>query len=325
MKKFLAGIATSLLLVSCGNCKAQQENSTVVSHPTNVPSKVYMMKEISPESLEKIYKALGRQATGRVGVKIHMGEPGGTNYLKPALVGDFVSSLNGTFIDANTAYGGRRTTAEDHLKVAEEHGFTAIGPVDILDAEGEITLPIEGGSHLQEVLVGSHFTDYDFIVVLTHFKGHAMGGFGGSIKNVSIGIASVAGKCMIHSAGASRTNAFQPGTKQEDFLESMAEAAKGMIEPFGDRILYINVMNNLSVDCDCDSHPEPPRIGDIGILASLDPVALDRACVDQVYASPEEERIHLVERIESRKGMVTLDHAEKIGLGTQQYELITLE
>lgn len=324
MKRILNAIVVVISILSAAGCYAQNANTATASNTEAIP-KVYMLKDISPENLQKIYKALGREATGKVGVKIHMGEPGGTNYLKPALVGDFVSSLNGTFIDACTAYGGRRTNAEDHIKVAQEHGFTAIGPVDILDAEGEIALPIKGGTHLNEVLVGSHFPDYDFIVVLTHFKGHAMGGFGGSLKNVSIGIASVTGKKLIHSAGASRTNAFAPGTKQEDFLESMAEAAQGMISQFGDKILYINVMNNLSVDCDCDSHPEPPRIADIGILASLDPVALDRACVDQVYASPEEDRVHLVERMESRKGTVILDHAEKLGIGTQKYELVTLD
>ena len=287
-------------------------------------SKVYFTSEISPESLIRIYEALGREANGKVGIKLHMGEPGGTNYLKPELVGQLVKAVDGTFIDANTAYGGRRSTAADHLKVAEEHGFIALGAVDILDEEGEIKLPVEGGKHLKEVHIGSHFPNYDFTIILTHFKGHAMGGFGGSIKNMSIGIASVAGKCLIHTAGLSSTNAFQQ-TEQEDFLESMAEGAKGIADYCGDNILYINVMNNLSVDCDCSSHPEPPRITDIGILASLDPVALDKACVDLIYKSPEEERVHLVERMESRKGIHTLDHAEKIGLGSQKYELISID
>jgi len=296
-----------------------------MGNPAGELPKVYMTKDISPESLMKIYKALGHKATGKVGIKIHMGEPGGHNYLKPGFVSNFVSSVNGTFIDACTAYGGRRTNAADHLKVAEEHGFAAIGPVDILDAEGEIALPIEGGTHLKEVLVGSHFTNYDNIIVLTHFKGHAMGGFGGSLKNISIGIASVTGKRLIHTAGASRTDAFQPGTKQEDFLESMAEAAKGMINKFGGNMIYINVMNNLSVDCDCDSSPEDPRMRDVGILASLDPVALDRACVDQVYASEDHGKIHLIERIESLKGTVILDHAEEIGIGSQKYQLAAID
>lgn len=227
-----------------------------------------------------------------------MGEPGGNNFLKPEFVKDLVSSFNGTFIDACTAYGGRRTNPADHLKVAEEHGWTAVGPVDILDSDGDTALPVEGGKHLKEVRVGSHFTDYDFIVVLTHFKGHAMGGFGGSLKNISIGIASVSSKCLIHTAGASSTDAFQPGTKQEDFIEAMAEDAKGMISRFGDRMLYINVMNSLSVDCDCDSSPANPEMHDVGILASLDPVALDSACVDQVYNSNDHGKRHLIERIE---------------------------
>lgn len=311
-------------IASCGSCGAQTAGAGTGANDTQEVSTVYMIRDISPEALMKVYKALGREATGKVGVKLHMGEPGGTNYLKPELVGDLVKSFDGTFIDANTAYGGRRSTAAEHFKVAEEHGFTAIGPVDILDEDGEIALPVEGGAHLKEVLVGSHFTGYDFVVVLTHFKGHAMGGFGGSIKNVSIGIASVAGKCLIHTAGESRTNAFQ-NTKQEDFLESMAEGAKGMINHLGDNVLYINVMNNMSVDCDCSSHPEPPRIPDIGILASLDPVALDKACVDQVYASPEEERIHLMERMESRNGVHILTHAEKIGLGSRKYQLVIID
>jgi len=253
-----------------------------------------------------------------------MGEPGGNHFLKPAFAKDFVTSINGTFIDACTAYEGRRTNAADHMKVAEEHGFTAVAPVDILDADGEISLPIEGGKHLKEVLVGSHFTNYDYIVVLTHFKGHAMGGFGGSLKNISIGIASVTGKCLVHTAGASRTNAFAP-VEQEHFIEAMAESAKGMIEKFKNRILYINVMNNLSVDCDCDSNPSDPTMKDVGMLASFDPVALDRACVDLVYASEDHGKRHLVERIESRKGTVILDHAEKIGIGSQKYDLVSLD
>jgi len=283
-------------------------------------SKVYFSEEITPDALMNLYKALGSPAKGKVGVKLHMGEPGGNHFLKPAFVKDFISTLNGTFIDACTAYEGRRTHAADHMKVAEEHGFTAVGPVDILDADGEIALPIEGGKHLKEVLVGSHFTDYEYIVVLTHFKGHAMGGFGGSLKNISIGIASVTGKCLVHTAGASRTDAFAP-VEQEHFIEAMAESAKGMIEKFKGRILYINVMNNLSVDCDCDSNPSAPAMKDVGMLASFDPVALDKACVDLVYASEDHGKIHLVERIESRKGTVILDHAERIGIGTQKYDL----
>jgi len=324
MKRILLMVAVVVGLTSCNGCNAQN-NKNAGQPASEEASKVYFTKDITPENLMRLYEKLGSPATGKVGVKLHMGEPGGNHFLKPAFAKDFVNSFNGTFIDACTAYGGRRSTPADHMQVAEEHGFTAVAPVDILDAEGEIALPIEGGKHLKEVLVGSHFTDYDYIVVLTHFKGHAMGGFGGSLKNISIGIASVAGKCLVHSAGASSTNAFQEGTKQEDFIESMAEAAKGMIEQFKGRILYINVMNNLSVDCDCDSNPADPTMHDVGMLASFDPVALDKACVDLVYASEDHGKIHLVERIESRKGTIILDHAEEIGVGSQKYELVDID
>ena len=213
---------------------------------------------------------------------------------------------------------------EDHLKAAADHGFTAIAPVDIMDAEGEVRLPVEGGRHLKYDIVGSHFPEYDFVVVLSHFKGHAMGGFGGAIKNISIGIASSAGKAWIHSAGKTEDTEklWSSLPAQDDFLESMAEAAKAIAAHCGERILYISVMNNLSVDCDCDAHPEPPRMGDIGILASLDPVALDQACVDLVYASPDEGKVHLIERMESRHGIHTLEHAEAIGIGSRQYRCV---
>lgn len=284
----------------------------------NVPV-VYMTKDITSAALIAMYEKLGRKATGKVAVKLSMGEPGGHNYLKPDLVKDLVQMVNGTFIDANTAYGGLRGTAEDHMKVAHDHGFAAIAPVDILDADGEIKLPVNGGKHITDDIVGSHYPDYDFTLVLSHFKGHAMGGFGGAIKNISIGIASSGGKVQIHSAGESTTDWGNP--KQEDFLETMAEAAKAITDHCGEKIVYISVMNNLSVDCDCDSNPAAPQMADVGILASLDPVALDKACVDQVYASPDEGRSHLIERMESRNGVHTLVHAEKMGMGSQQYKL----
>ncbi|MCC8144128.1 MAG: DUF362 domain-containing protein [Tannerellaceae bacterium] len=293
------------------------------SNPANTqPATVYFTKEITPESLIRIYQALGREATGKVGVKISMGEPGGHNYLKPELVGNLVRMVNGTFIDANTAYGGNRATTELHLKAAEDHGFTAIAPVDILDSEGEIRLPVAGGKHLQYDIVGSRFENYDFTLVLSHFKGHMMGGFGGALKNISIGIASSARKTYIHSAGASTTDWGNPA--QDDFLESMAEAAKAITDYCGEKILYINVMNNLSVDCDCDSNPADPEMGDIGILASLNPVALDKACVDQVYASTDHGKIHLIERMESRNGIHIVDYAEQIGIDTQQCQLVSI-
>ena len=292
------------------------------------PARVYMTRDISPAGLKAVYEALGRKAHGKkVAVKLSTGEPGGNNYLKPALIGDLVREVKGTIVECNTAYGGGRAATEDHLKAAADHGFTAIAPVDIMDAEGEVRLPVEGGRHLAYDIVGERFLEYDFVVVLSHFKGHVMGGFGGAIKNIAIGIASSAGKAWIHSAGKTTDveevwNSLPP---QDDFLESMAEAARAIVGHCGERILYINVMNNLSVDCDCDAHPEPPRMGDIGILASLDPVALDKACVDQVYASPDEGKVHLIERMESRHGIHTLEHAEALGIGSQQYELVDLD
>ena len=292
------------------------------------PARVYMTRDISPAGLKAVYEALGRKAHGqKVAVKLSTGEPGGNNYLKPALIGDLVREVKGTIVECNTAYGGGRAATEDHLKAAADHGFTEIAPVDIMDAEGEVRLPVQGGRHLAYDIVGERFLEYDFVVVLSHFKGHAMGGFGGAIKNIAIGIASSAGKAWIHSAGKTTDveevwNSLPP---QDDFLEAMAEAARAIVDHCGERILYINVMNNLSVDCDCDAHPEPPRMGDIGILASLDPVALDKACVDQVYASPDEGKVHLIERMESRHGIHTLEHAEALGIGSQQYELVDLD
>ena len=286
-----------------------------------------MLREISPRSLVRIYEALGRSVTGKVAVKLSTGEPGGNNYLKPELIGDLVRKVNGTIVECNTAYGGGRSDTESHLKAAADHGFTSIAKVDIMDEEGEIRLPVKGGTHLKEDFVGSHYANYDFTVVLSHFKGHAMGGFGGAIKNISIGIASSSGKAWIHSAGTTRNASEMWGNlpEQDFFLESMAEAAKAVADHCGDKILYISVMNKLSVDCDCDSHPADPQMADVGILASLDPVALDKACVDMVYNSPDEGRKHLIERMESRHGIHTLEHAEAIGVGSQKYNLVLLD
>lgn len=285
--------------------------------------KVYLFKDITAGNLVRIYEVLGRPVKGKVAVKLSTGEPGGHNFLQPALIKDLVQKINGTIVECNTAYGGGRSDTESHLKAAEDHGFTAIAPVDIMDADGDVRLPVENGKHLKEDIVGSHYLNYDFTVVLSHFKGHAMGGFGGAIKNISIGIASSDGKRLIHSAGTSTTDWGNPA--QDDFLESMAEAARAVIQHCGDNILYISVANNLSVDCDCDSNPADPEMGDIGILASLDPVALDRACTDLVRASEDHGKIHLIERIDSRHGMHTLEYAEQIGLGSQKYELVELK
>mgnify|MGYP002291099286 CR=1 FL=1 len=315
----LFSVLSTVTGMNCANAQEQKSDGN-----TNVP-KVYMFKEISPENLVKIYEALGREATGKVAVKLSTGEPGGHNFLQPALIKDLVQKVKGTIVECNTAYGGGRADTENHLKAAKDHGFTAIAPVDIMDAEGEVALPVKGGKHLKEDFVGSHYLNYDFTIVLSHFKGHAMGGFGGAIKNISIGIASSAGKAWIHSVGRTKGNPWGNLPPQDDFLESMAEAAKAIVDHCGDKILYISVANNLSVDCDCDSSPEDPKMGDIGILASLDPVALDKACVDMVRASKDHGKIHLIERIDSRHGMHTLDYGEKIGLGSQEYRLVRLD
>ncbi|MCM1199334.1 MAG: DUF362 domain-containing protein [Clostridium sp.] len=286
-----------------------------------------MFKEISSGNLVKIYEALGREATGKVAVKLSTGEPGGHNFLQPSLIRELVERVNGTIVECNTAYGGGRANTQAHLKAAEEHGFTSIANVDIMDADGEVELPVCSGKHLEKDIVGSHYLDYDFTVILSHFKGHAMGGFGGAVKNMSIGIASSNGKAYIHSAGklTDPSKLWQNLPEQDDFLESMAEAAKAIADHCGENILYISVANNLSVDCDCDSSPEEPQMGDIGILASLDPIALDKACTDLVRSSEDHGKIHLIERIDSRHGMHTLDYAESIGLGSQEYRLVVLD
>ena len=319
-------MTTFLSLTLCaGPCGGRARANDNPPQEKTANPKVYLTRTITPEALVRIYEALGREATGRVAVKLSTGEPGGHHFLQPALVAPLVRKVGGTIVECNTAYGGGRARTADHLKAAADHGFTAIAAVDIMDAEGETALPVEGGRHLAEDYVGKNFLNYDFTVVLSHFKGHAMGGFGGAIKNISIGIASSAGKAWIHSAGKTKNAAemWSALPPQDDFLESMAEAAKAVADHCGERILYINVMNNLSVDC--DAHPAAPEMGDIGILASTDPVALDKACVDLVYASDDPGKVHLIERIESRHGTHTLDHAAAIGLGDPDYELIDFD
>jgi len=299
------------------------ESSPEVSTPdVESMATVYMTTDISTEGLMRIYDALGRKATGKVAVKLHSGEPGGHYFLQPNFIAPLVNEVNGTIVECNTAYGGGRSTTAAHQQVMEDHGFTAIAPVDIMEAEGTMSLPIEGGVHLEEVIVGSHLADYDFVINLAHFKGHMMGGFGGVLKNMAIGMAASVGKSLVHSAGT-QTTGFGMGTPQDDFLESMAEAAKGIANHMGKNILYIDVMYNLSVDCDCMSNPSPPTMADIGILASLDPVALDQACVDLIYAAPDGGEV--IQRIESRNGVHILEHAEEIGFGTRQYELVNID
>ncbi len=331
MKKNILVVLLATLLAATGCANAQkQRKASAASEPEAAAAtlpKVYFFKEISSDNLVKIYEALGREAKGKVAVKLSTGEPGGHNFLQPSLIKALVQKVNGTIVECNTAYGGGRADTESHLKAAADHGFTAIAPVVIMDAEGEVELPVESGKHLKFDIVGKDFLNYDFTIILSHFKGHAMGGFGGAIKNMSIGIASSNGKAWIHSAGKTRVpvEAWKNLPEQDDFLESMAEAAKAVADHCGDRILYISVANNLSVDCDCDASPEEPRMGDIGILASLDPVALDRACTDLVRSSEDPGKVHLIERIDSRHGMHTLDHAEALGMGSQKYELVTLD
>ena len=285
-------------------------------------AKVYFTKEITPEALKKLYHAMGRDLKGKVAVKLSSGEPGGHNYLKPALIQALVAEVQGTIVECNTAYEGRRNTTEEHWKAIEEHGFTKIAPCDIMDEEGEISLPVTGGFHLTENFVGSHFENYDSMLVLSHFKGHMMGGFGGALKNISIGIASAHGKAHIHGVGVPE-NLWT--ADHDSFLECMADADQSVIASMGsENIVYINVANRLSIDCDCDSNPHEPEMADIGMFASLDPVAVDQACVDAVYHSPDPGKASLIERMESRNGIHTVEAAAKLGLGSREYEIVEI-
>ncbi len=317
--------------------------------PKNM-SKVYMTREISPESLVKMYEVLGVPVHGKVAVKISSGEPGGNNYLKPELISKLVDKVQGTIVECNTAYPGPRGTAETHLQVMADHGFSAIAPVEILDAEGEIKIPVRDDAYLKYDIVGAGLSKYDSMVNLAHFKGHTMGGFGGVLKNQSIGIASANGKCYQHSTGQAETldkfNEMLMETVTEEgagyeaadwvaithshdiFHECMANCAAAVEDYMGKgNVVYINVMNNLSIDCDCSSCPPDPEMHDIGILSSLDPVALDQACVDLVFHHHDTEGDSaeaLRERISSRNGVHTIEHAEKIGLGSREYEMVEL-
>jgi uncharacterized Fe-S center protein len=296
---------------------------------TGNPAKVYFTTDISPAGLMAMYEALGRKVSGKVAVKLSTGEPGGHHFLDPNLVKDLVQSVNGTIVESNTADWGtlpwRRINTVLHKQVAIDHGFTAIAPVDILDEDGSLGLPFTNGKHITEDFIGSHLANYDSYLVLSHFKGHAMGGFGGALKNISIGIASSEGKVWIHTGGVSKTNiALSRETDQNVFLESMAEAAGAVMNYMGENVMYINVMNHLSIDCDCSMNPAPPELDDIGILSSLDPVALDKACVDLIYAADTQRSASLRERIETRNGTHILDYAESLGLGGKAYELVRL-
>lgn len=306
------------------NVSAIEEQETFMEDSNGEASAVYMTADISPEGLMAVYEALGWTPTGNVAVKLSTGEPPASNYLDPNLIADLVQSVNGTIVECNTAYGGSRAETAMHYQVAEDHGFTAIADFQIQDEDGSMTLPVEGGTRLTENYVGAAFGDYDSYLVLSHFKGHAMAGFGGAIKNISIGLASSEGKSWIHTGGTS-TSGF--GGDQDAFLESMAEAGKSVSDYLGngERIVYVNVMNRLSIDCDCDGNPAEPDMHDIGILASTDPVALDQACIDLIYEQRNGDGASLVNRIESRNGLHTLEHAEEIGLGSRTYELVSID
>ena len=292
-------------------------------------SKVYMTKEITPESLVKIYETLGVEAKGRVAVKISTGESQQSNHLRPDFIKDLVHTVNGTLVECNTAYGGNRGRTADHRKAIAERGFDKIAKVDIMDEEGDMEIPVQDTKTIKSDIVGTHLANYDFMINLAHFKGHAMGGFGGVLKNQSIGVASSTGKIYIHSGGHSKSS--WGGGTQDEFLEAMAAAAQAVHNYFkqdGKDIIYINVMNNMSVDCDCDGHPAAPRVKDMGILASTDPVALDQACLDLIFnheSTKGDDAKPLQDRINRQHGTHTVDYAAQIGLGSQKYELISID
>ena len=309
-----------------------------LSHRTDdtAAPKVYFTREITPKGLLAAYEALGRVPSGKVACKLSSGEAGNKHYLQPALIKDLVQKLEGTIVECNTAYEGARCQSADHWKVINDHGFTTIAPFDLMDEDGEMKLPVKHGKYLSYDVVGDHLSRYDFMVVLSHAKGHAMGGFGGALKNISIGVASTHGKGLIHTAG--RTDKFGAfmteangaflsieSPEHNQFIESMAEAASAVYDYFdhGQRMLFISVVNNLSVDCDCDGNAAPPCMRDIGILASLDPVAIDQAFIDLVNLAPDNGP--MLERIHSRNGTLILDRAQELGVGKKHYQFIDLD
>ncbi len=302
--------------------------------------KVYFTKEISPAALIRVFEKLGGALPGKVAVKISTGEAGNPNYLKPELIKDLVHKVDGAIVECNTAYQGARNATDLHRQTIAEHGFDKIAEVDIMDEFGDVEIPVQNGKHLAVDIVGANLDHYDSMINLAHFKGHQMGGYGGALKNQSIGIASAVGKTYIHTAGESRDlEAFlhcfddpeHPSDMlppQDDFLESMAEAAKAVSDYFaaqGKPIVYINVINNLSVDCDCAAEPEAPCMADIGIAGSLDPVALDQFCIDLIWSSDDPGREHFIERVERQNGRYLIEHAAAIGLGSRDYEVVNLD
>ena len=291
-------------------------------------SKVYFTKEITPESVVKMYDVLGKKLTGNVAVKLHSGEKGNQNYIRPEFVKKIVEYVNGTVVECNTAYEGERNSTEKHKKLIEEHNWTKYFDVDIMDAEGpDLILDIPNGKILKKNYVGKNLKNYDSMLVLSHFKGHPMGGYGGALKQLSIGCSSSEGKSWIHSAGREldQTKIWDNLPEQDLFLESMADAASSIVNYFGDNILFINIMCNMSVDCDCCAVAEDPCMKDIGILASTDPIAIDQACIDLVYNSNDPGKDHFIERVETRHGIHTIEAAAELGFGLREYELIDID
>ncbi len=326
-----AAFILAALLVSCANTPKEAAVAAENSGDS-VKATVYLTRKISPEALVRIYKALGRPATGKVAVKISTGESGNPNYLKPELIKLLVDEVDGTIVECNTAYEGKRNTFEDHWKTIREHGFLPTFKVDLMDEDGDMVIPVNDSTHIKCDIVGKHLANYDFMVNIAHFKGHPMGGLGGVLKNASIGVASANGKANIHTAGYQQVveGLWNHVEDQDGFLESMAAAAQAVHNFFGkgERIIYIAVMNNMTVDCDCVASPEPVKLKDYGILASLDPVALDQACVDIIFGmTPSEgnDNQPLIERIQKQHGTHTIDHAAKIGLGTKAYNLVNID
>ncbi len=330
--------AAAMIMVGCNS-----QNQETPAAKADDGAVVYLTKDISPEGLVNIYKALGVEATGNVAVKISTGEGSNPNYLKPELIKDLVELVGGTIVECNTAYSSGpndlqddRNTSENHWKVIERHGFTPLFKVDIMDEEGEMRIPVADTTHLKYDIVGTHMANYDFMIALNHFKGHPMGGYGGALKNLSIGCASQNGKAYIHSAGKMEVldiaKLWTPEFigDQDGFLESMAAAAQAVVKYFQKKkgIIYISVMNNMSIDCDCVDHPAPVKLEDYGILASTDPVALDQACVDiinQQKVSATNDPTDLLSRIDQQHGTHTIDWAEKIGLGTKKYTIVSID
>ena len=342
MKKTLIAIfAATMVFVGC-----KQKQETPVEDTTTVSEEtatVYITRDINPEALVKIYQALGVDAKGRVAVKISTGEGSNPNYLRPELIKDLVMLVDGTIVECNTAYSSgpgnekdERTTSANHWKVIERHGFKPLFRVDIMDEEGEIRIPVVDSTHIKYDIVGSHMANYDFMIALNHFKGHPMGGYGGALKNLSIGCASSNGKAYIHSSGKMEVldiaKLWTPEFigDQNGFLESMAAAAQAVTNYFQKKqgIIYISVMNNMSIDCDCVDHPAPVKLEDYGILASTDPVALDQACIDIINnqeVTATNDPTDLLSRIDKQHGIHTIEHAEAIGLGTRKYNLVSID